>query len=41
MNTKVLNLECIFYKKLTINVTHKECDKMSCYGCEFLNDLNN
>jgi len=34
---KFFNMMCTFYKKLTIHVTHAECDKISCYGCEFLN----
>jgi len=36
---KFFNMECAFYKKLTIHVVHAECDKMSCYGCEFLNTI--
>jgi len=35
---KLINMKCLFHKKLTIHVTHNECDAMSCYGCKYLID---
>jgi len=33
---KLINMKCILFNKLTIHVAHAECDKMSCYGCQYL-----